>query len=331
MKKIILLALALWSAQLAFAQSNRTKAEVFIEVEDRGAFTVYLDNEFVGSTNGRFRFYDVYNASPTLSIVQGNKKIYSGRINVRPDERIVFSYSIRQGLRQTKELNLYRNRQYALDDFDDYAGAYNTGIVSPTRPGNTNVANFENLAAMVKKEAFDDAKTNVILAYTTNNRLYTDQLATLLQGFTTDDKKLSLAKSLWPLIGDPQQYFSLANSFTFMNTKDEFLNFIKNNPSSRQARGMDVVTFEQLRNQIKRESFDDNKTKLLQVTFQSSALSTAQLAELLKLYSFEDKALACAKLAYPYIADPQRYFTLKDVFTFKSNQDALLDFLRRQQ
>ncbi|WP_199141285.1 DUF4476 domain-containing protein [Pedobacter sp. ASV12] len=331
MKKIILLALALWSAQLAFAQGNRTKAEVFIEVEDRGTFTVYLDNEFVGSTNGRFRFYDVYNASPTLSIVQGNKKIYSARISVRPDERIVFSYSIRQGLKQVKALNLYRNRQYALDDFDDYAGAYNTGIVPPARPGNTNSNNFESLLTMVKKEAFDDGKMNVILVYANNNRLYTDQVATLLQGFTTDDKKLSLAKSLWALIADPQQYFSLANSFSFMSTKDDFLNFIKNNPSSRQARGMDAVTFEQLRNQVKRESFDDSKTKLLQATFQNSALSTAQLAELLKLYAFEDKALACAKLAYPYIADPQRYFTLKDVFTFKSNQDALLDFLKRQQ
>lgn len=331
MKKFILLGLALLSAQLTFAQNNRTKAEVFIQIEDRGAFTIYLDNEFAGSSTGRFRFYDVYNASPNLVILQGNKRIYSERINVEADLRSVFTYSIRKGLRLSKELELYQNRQYALDDFDQYIEPLNTGTVPPVRPGRPNTGDFENLKAMVKKEAFDDTKTNIILVYATNNRLYTDQVATLLQGFYRDDNKLSLAKSLWPSIGDPQQYFSLSNSFTFRDTKEEFLNFIKSNPSSRPIRGMNAVMFEQLKSQVKRESFDDDKTKLLKATFQSAALNTAQLSELLNLYAFEDNALLMAKLAYPNITDPQRYFALKDVFKFKSNQDALLDFLARQK
>lgn len=329
MKKIILLGLALLSAYLTFAQNNRTKAEVFIQVEDRGPFTIYLDDEFVGSSNGRFRFYEVYNASPTLSILQGNKKIYSNRINVRPDQRLVISYSIRKGLRVEKELSIYRNRQYALDDFDNYAGAYNTGIVPPSnRP---DMANFENLKAMVKKEAFDDAKINLIQIYANNNRLNTEQVAVLLQSFSSDDKKLSIAKTLWPSIADAQQYYTLTSSFTFMSTKDEFLRFIKNNPTARPIRGMNTASFEQLRQQVKSQGFDEDRTKLLQVTFQNAALTTAQMYELLKLYTFEDKALVAAKLAYPAIIDPQRYFTIKDVFTFKSNQDAFLAFLAQQK
>lgn len=330
MKKLLLLGLALLSAHLTFAQNNRTKAEVFIQIEDRGAFTVYLDNEFVGSSNGRFRFYDVYNASPTLTVLQGNKKIFSERISARADQRAVFSYSIRKGLRLNKELNLYRNRQYALDDFDDYVGAYNTGIVPP-RPERPNPYDFENLLAMVKKESFSDTKVNLILVYASNNRLYTNQASALLQTLTMDDDKLNLAKKLWPSIADPQQYLSVASLFTFSSSKDDFLNFIKNNPSSRPTRGMSAATFEQLKSQVKRESFDDDKTKLLKVTLQGSVLTTAQLAELLSLYAFEDKALTMAKLAYPNIIDPQRYFTLKDVFKFRSNQDALLDFLAQQK
>jgi len=330
MKKFILLGLALLSAHLTFAQTNRTKAEVFIQVEDRGAFTIYLDNEFVGSSNGRFRFYEVYNASPTLTVLQGNKQIFNERISVRPDQRAVFIYSSRKGLKLNKTLNLYRNRQYALDDFDDYIGAYNTGIVPP-RPERPDPNSFENLLAMVKKEPFSDTKINLIMVYAANNRLYTNQATSLLQTITMDDDKLKLAKKLWPSIADPQQYVTVASLFSFSSTKDDFLNFIKNNPSSRPIRGMNAAAFEQLKSQVKRESFDDDKTKLLQATFQSSALSTSQLAELLGLYAFEDKALMVAKLAFPNITDPQRYFTLKDVFKFKSNQDALLDFLAQQK
>lgn len=329
MKTYILLGLALLSVHLSFAQ-NHKQSEVFIQIEDRGTFTVYLDNEFIGSTNGRFRFYDVYNNTPTLSILKDNKRIYSNKVNVRPEQRLVLTYAARTGLKIKKELNIYINRQYALNDFDDYVGSYNTGVVPPTIPvGNGNNI-FDNLLSMVKREPFDDEKIKLIQAYTVNSYLSTAQVVLLLKNFNQDDKKLFLAKSLIPVISDQQNYYTLKDSFTFLSNKDEFLNFLSNNQSSRAERGMRLSTFEQLKASVKNEAFDDGKTKIIQVALQGSSPSTAQLGELLKLYNFEDKALACAKTAYNFVYDKQRFFTLKDVFKFRSNQDELLAFLAQK-
>ncbi|MBB2145960.1 DUF4476 domain-containing protein [Pedobacter sp. LMG 31464] len=325
MKTYILLGMALLSAHLSFSQTN--KAEVFLQIEDRGNFTVYLDNELVGSSKGRFRFYDVDNASPSLTILQGNKRIFNGRINVHPEQRLVLTYTLRSGLKTINELKIYRNGQYALNDFDNYTGSYNTGIVPPTIPNGNSINPFNSLLAMVKKEPFDDDKIKVIQAYTVHSYLSTAQTAVLLKTFNQDDKKLFLAKNLVPVISDLQNYYTLKEEFTFLSSKDEFLKFLNESKSSRRRRDMSATIFEQLRLSVKREAFDDDKTKVIQASIQNSAPSTVQISELLKLYSFEDKALICAKMTYNFVSDQQRFFTLKDVFKFRSNQDSLLEFL----
>lgn len=232
MKKIILLGLALISFNFAFAQGNQSKSEVFVQIEEPGNYTVYLDNEFVGSANGRFRFYDVYNSAPTLSIIQGNSTLYKRKLRTNPDQRLVLSYSKRNGLSITKELNIYRNRQYALNDFDDYTDAYNTGIVPPitSRPDRNyrllSAEAFQQFYDQYKKESFDDGRTKLINAVSKNASLSSVQIRTLLKPYTFDQNRLEIAKSLYKDVADPQNYFTLSDTFGFFNYKDSFLEFL---------------------------------------------------------------------------------------------------------
>lgn len=230
MKKLILLGLALMSASLSFGQKNRNKAEVFIQVDDPGMYTVYLDNEFVGSENGRFRFYDVYNSAPLLSIIQGNTVIFKKKLNVQAEQRLVLSFTKRGGLNITKQLNLFRNRQYAVNDFDNYTDAFNTGIVPPSI-GNEysrvlSPEAFQQLNEMIRKEAFDDPKIKIIMATTKNTFFTTQQVGVFLKQFTFEDKKLEAAKALYKNTVDPQNYFTLAEVFNFPSNKNTFLDFL---------------------------------------------------------------------------------------------------------
>lgn len=329
MKSIILLGFALLSAHLTFAQNSRRSAEVFLQIEDLGQFTVYLDQEMIGSNTGKFRFYDVFKQSPTLSILQGNKKIFSGVVDARFDQRVVLSFSARRGLRTLKTLNVYRNNQYALDSFDNYTEAYNTGIVPP-RPSRGNADEFEDLLAMVSREPFDDKKINLVKAYTAHQYLSTNQAGQLLKKMTHDDQRLSLAKSLTSAITDPQNLYTLKDSFIFIQNKEDFVTFISNYQSHRPRIKMSPTAFDQLKIAVKREGFDDEKSKVIGVALKNALISTAQAEELLRMYAFEDKALAGAKIIFKSVADPQNYFRLKDVFRFRTTQDEFLDFIARE-
>jgi len=152
----------------------------------------------------------------------------------------------------------------------------------------------------------------------------------LIQGLTSDNQKLEVAKNLTPAITDLHRYYTLADFFTFKTAKDDFLAFLSNTNTGNSQYSMDNATFQQLKASVKRAPFDDDKTKIIQVAIQNSAPSTGQMAELLQLYSFEDKSLALAKSSYRFVADPRNYFSLKEVFKFKSNQDSFLDYLAQQ-
>jgi len=233
MKKTIFLGLAMLFATLSFAQNNRSSAEVFLQIVNPGKYNVYLDDELVGSANGRFRFYDVYNTAPILSIIQGNTVILKQRIRVIPQQRLVLSFEDKR-LIILKQLTIYRNRQYALDDFDGYTGDYNTGIVPP--PPAVPELNYRLLSdeafqaflTQYRRESFDDGRTRMINVVSKNASLLSAQARVLLKSFAFDDERLKVARNLYKTVADPQNYFTLSDIFTFKSNKDDFLKYLEN-------------------------------------------------------------------------------------------------------
>lgn len=84
-------------------------------------------------------------------------------------------------------------------------------------------------------------------------------------------------------------------------------------------------------NQLKSESFDNNRSELAQAMVTSKLLSTADIKRLLGTFTFEDNKLDFAKFAYDYVADPENYFNIASVFTFSSNKTALLNYIKSRQ
>lgn len=232
MKTTIFLGLAMLFATLSFAQNNRRPAEVFLQITNQGRYSVYLDDELVASSSGRFRFYDVYNSAPTLSIIQGNAVILKQRIRIIPEQRLVLSLDDKR-LNTLKQLNIYRNRQYVLDDFDGYTGDYNSGIVPPVLPQpelNYRLLSedaFQTFLVQYRKENFDDGRLRMINVVTKNASLLSAQARILLKSFTFDDERLKVATNLYKNVADPQNYFTLSDIFVFPSNKDDFLKYLE--------------------------------------------------------------------------------------------------------
>jgi len=232
MKKTIFLGLAMLFATLSFAQNNRRSAEVFLEILNPGKYNVYLDEELVSSAKGRFRFYDVYNSTPVLSIIQGNTEILKQRVRVIPEQRLVLSLEGKE-LITLKQLNIFRNRQYALDDFDGYTGDYNTGIVPPVLPQPDPYYRllsedaFQTFLVQYRKENFDDGRLRMINVVTKNASLLSAQIRILLKSFTFDDQRLRVATNLYKNVADPQNYFAISDVFVFPSNKDDFLKYLE--------------------------------------------------------------------------------------------------------
>jgi hypothetical protein len=91
---------------------------------------------------------------------------------------------------------------------------------------------------------------------------------------------------------------------------------------------MQEADYNGLMRALKAEAFEDTRLKLAERVLGRSWVSTAQVAGLMGLFYFDDNRLELARLAYPRVTDPGRYFSLTETLTFNENREALLRLMR---
>ena len=90
---------------------------------------------------------------------------------------------------------------------------------------------------------------------------------------------------------------------------------------------MDIVTFTDAKKSISSSSFDETKLSTAKTILATNYVSTDQVIDMCKLFSFEDSKLDFAKFAYPRTIDPNNYFKVGNVFNFSSSKEDLNNFL----
>ena len=93
--------------------------------------------------------------------------------------------------------------------------------------------------------------------------------------------------------------------------------------------GMDAVSFNELKRVVANRWFDSSKLEVAKQGISGSAISSAQLAELMGLLSFESSKLELAKFGYQYVADKQKFYIVNDAFSFESSISELNRFISR--
>jgi len=91
---------------------------------------------------------------------------------------------------------------------------------------------------------------------------------------------------------------------------------------------MNTRSFEQFRDMLKNEHFDNTRAVLAKQTIAANYFSTAQVKEIVQLFSFENTKLDMAKYCYKYTIDKNNYFLLNDVFSFSSNKEDLARYIQ---
>lgn len=93
-------------------------------------------------------------------------------------------------------------------------------------------------------------------------------------------------------------------------------------------RGMDDREFDLVVQSIEKEWLESNKLKSATHVAQSNKLTSAQVKELMLLFSFESNKLDVAKQAYANTVDKKNFSIVNDAFSFNSSRDDLARFIR---
>lgn len=90
-----------------------------------------------------------------------------------------------------------------------------------------NAATFQRFLESVRNESFDNTRINIARQVIGANRISTEQLRQLLPLFSFEENKLEVAKYAYAYTTDPNNYFSVADSFGFSTSKDELMRYIR--------------------------------------------------------------------------------------------------------
>jgi len=81
---------------------------------------------------------------------------------------------------------------------------------------------------------------------------------------------------------------------------------------------------------IKKTSFDKDRLSKSKQVFDDENLTTNQVIEVVKVFSFDDSKLDFAKWAYKITMDKKNYFRVEDHFSFNKSKNDLRDFVKKQ-
>lgn len=90
---------------------------------------------------------------------------------------------------------------------------------------------------------------------------------------------------------------------------------------------MNSTSFQAAKASIEKQSFSETKMKTAKQVLNSNCLSTAQIVEIMNLFSFEGSKLDFAKTAYAKCTDRGNYFMVNDAFSFSSSVSDLSDYI----
>lgn len=92
-------------------------------------------------------------------------------------------------------------------------------------------------------------------------------------------------------------------------------------------RGMDDREFSLVLQQMDKEWFEGNKIKSATQVVKSNRLTTDQVMQIMRLFTFENNKLEVAKQAYANTVDKRNYESVFTLLTFNSSKDELRRFI----
>ena len=92
--------------------------------------------------------------------------------------------------------------------------------------------------------------------------------------------------------------------------------------------GMNPRDFEEAKALLSKETFDDTRLTAAKQIVANNPMTVNQIAQICRLFTYENNKLELAKFAYSYCIEKNKYYMLNEVFTFDSSKQELLEYIR---
>jgi Domain of unknown function (DUF4476) len=94
---------------------------------------------------------------------------------------------------------------------------------------------------------------------------------------------------------------------------------------------MTYKEFEVLKEKIKQNTFEKGKLEAAKNLTRENVLTSNQIAEITRMFSFDTNRLDYAKFAYDFVYDRENYYAIGDAMSFEGNKKELIRFIENHK
>jgi len=118
-------------------------------------------------------------------------------------------------------------------DFANFIGSQTTTVIinndDPILNCQVNADDFNKIKASIEKESFDNSKIVKAKQIMADKKCFTTgQIIEIMNMFSFEDSKYEVATYCYDYCKNKDDYYQIADNFTFSMTKDDFMGFLKN-------------------------------------------------------------------------------------------------------
>ncbi len=174
--------------------------------------------------------------------------------------------------------------------------------------------------------------------------LSASQVYKLCMTLALNADRLSIAKKCYKKCLNPEEYDIVFEAMSTNNMVNELNDYIEmcnsqdpddddndhNYPKNNCRKPMSQTAFSGAKQTIEDASFDETKLETAKTISSTNCMTTDQVIEICRLFSFEKTKLDFAKYAYSHAYDKNNYFKVGTVFSFDASKTELNTFIQSQ-
>lgn len=321
-----LTAITLWAQTNTVTVNLNTNRYQEVLVDGRAYSIANTTTTNTTGLNGIVTISDLQPGQHILEVVRVNPNTNARRNNTRTfNLRSRYDLTITVNNDGTIDLKETRNRNYGN-------ARYRTPMTD---------ADFAILLQNVENQRRASAKTTAVTNAFNNANYYftTDQASQLLELVTSESKRLSLAKTVYPKITDPASFSLVYDLLESQANRDALEAYVNSYNTSHPAynsypgyssnQAMTDANFNVLLSDVKRQWIPGAKMSRLTEIFANTSyyFTIAQAVQLIQQISSESNRLLLAKSAYARIVDPANVAQMYDLFSNQAYKDELAAYI----
>ena len=186
------------------------------------------------------------------------------------------------------------------------------------------------------RERYDSNRLKMAdMIFDTGGFMTTAQIIRVAESFDYDSNRIKFLKNSYRNCVDRHNFFMVLNTLDYNSSREKIIDFVldikedmlRETDLVRKVSSSDMTN---ILKALKNESFDSTRGKLARMIVCGSLLTSRQIADMAKTFSFDSKRYDFLLYAYEFCSDPQNYVVAANTLEYRSNKENLIKKISRR-